>query len=421
VPRAAVLLLLSLAAPVRAGPVTGRERIDTASGLVLSFSRITAMGGAFVAVAEGQDGVPVNPAAVAHRERHLERGWDWDYVFTYFLPTAADLRSLDVDADGKSDAALSGLGNLQLGLSRQWGRLGVGLLLRVQSVSQESGPTILTVSSTDVSLAAGYALAREELLLAGELAAIGGEVALDGPAGKATRAYRGFQPRAGLLWRPRGKTWRVGLRAVPQAVARPGDGPGPAGLTTPRQVVFPWQVSVGAAAWHGPNARLHNQLPPVAYREDPGLGPPLPYEAADGQPILVSVQLDAVGPAAGSVTAGSFLGQLSGAEAERSGRRVSLALRAGAEWEAWPRWMVLRAGGYLEPTRVHDSLRPHGTFGFDVRVPAWITSLRAGLAADLAPRFRNVGLSLGFWYERGPRPPARRDPSRERGGPEIPP
>jgi len=408
---AALLPLLALAAPAGAGPVSGAERLDTASGLVLSFSRITAMGGAFVAVAEGQDGVPVNPAAVAHRERHLERGWDWDYVFTYFIPSASDLRTLDVDADGRRDAGLSGLGNLQLGLSRQWGRFGVGLLARAQSVSQAQAGATLTVSSTDVSLALGYAFAREELLLAAELAGVGGEVALDGPSGKASRTYRGFQPRAGLLWRPRGATWRLGLRAVPQAVARPGGAQGPPGLVTPRLVVFPWSLSLGAAAWHGPNARLYNQLAPVAYREDPELGPPLPYQAADGQPILISAQLDLVGPAAGSVNPGSFLGQLSGAEAIRSGRRVSPALRAGAEWEAWPRWLVLRVGGYLEPTRVHDGARLHGTAGFDVRVPAWITSLRAGLAADLAPGFRNIGLSLGFWYSRGPREPVGRDRS----------
>lgn len=61
-------------------------------------------------------------------------------------------------------------------------------------------------------------------------------------------------------------------------------------------------------------------------------------------------------------------------------------------------------GSYLEPSRTLGPLRPHATFGADVRLHLhW--DFRVGLAGDLASRYQNLSLSLGLWRDSGPRPP----------------
>jgi hypothetical protein len=65
----------------------------------------------------------------------------------------------------------------------------------------------------------------------------------------------------------------------------------------------------------------------------------------------------------------------------------------------------VRGGTYLEPSRTGGSARQHATFGAEVRLPFWWRDLQLGFAGDLAPRFQNVSLSLGFWSRLGPRPP----------------
>jgi hypothetical protein len=81
-------------------------------------------------------------------------------------------------------------------------------------------------------------------------------------------------------------------------------------------------------------------------------------------------------------------------------------VRAGVEWEPWPERIRARGGAYLEPSRAGGSARLHGTFGVEGRIPfVFGHALKLGLSGDLAERFRNVSLSLGFWSSFAPEPP----------------
>jgi hypothetical protein len=120
--------------------------------------------------------------------------------------------------------------------------------------------------------------------------------------------------------------------------------------------------------------------------------------------VLLSAQVDLVGPAPGAVALDGAL--LLSPEAAPSGERASVVLRAGAEWEALAERLRTRGGAYLEPSRTGASPRPHATFGLDVRVPFPWRDLQLGLSGDLARRFQNVSLSLGFWSSLGPARPA---------------
>jgi len=137
-PLAALLLVL---APALAGAqgFDGTQGMDTYTGPVISPARILGLGGAYVAVAEGLAGALENPAAVAQRNRHLARGWDWDGLLTWYLPDPREVGSQDLGNDGRSDGSLSGIGNVQLGLSLQRGRFGVGLFGRGWTVAAPRG------------------------------------------------------------------------------------------------------------------------------------------------------------------------------------------------------------------------------------------------------------------------------------------
>jgi hypothetical protein len=119
--------------------------------------------------------------------------------------------------------------------------------------------------------------------------------------------------------------------------------------------------------------------------------------------VLVSAQLDVVGPAPRAVAIESAL--VGTGEAPSSGRRASLAPRLGAEWEPLPARARVRGGGYLEPSRTGAPPRPHATFGVEARVPFPVRDLQVGLSGDWAARFENVSLSVGFWSNVAPAPP----------------
>jgi hypothetical protein len=66
-------------------------------------------------------------------------------------------------------------------------------------------------------------------------------------------------------------------------------------------------------------------------------------------------------------------------------------------------WLRLRAGSYLEASRFPETTaRLHGTAGFEVRVFAFRLGgherrVSISAASDLAARYKNLALSIGFW------------------------
>jgi hypothetical protein len=402
---------LSLAPAAAAQTFDGTQGVDTFTGPVISPARITGLGGAFVGVAEGLEGAQANPAAVAQRSRRLDRAWDWDWLLTWYVPDPRDVVRQDLGNDGQVDSSLSGLGNAQLGLSLQLGRLGVGIFGRGWNLAAPRGALgDVEVEKTDASLAFGWAALRDSLVLGASVTAVSGTVSVV-PAGAPPDAeptakveYSGTTLRFGALWRPRGLPWRLGASFHPLASARAKGDRSAVPVTTPARFVFPAELSLGASAWLGPNARRYNEPPPYDVRRHPEWGPEPEWEATERRPVLVSAQVDVAGKSPDSVTVESVL-EPSG-EAVASGESVSVSVRVGAEWEPLAEWLRVRGGTYLEPSRTGSSARPHLTFGAEGRIPFFRGyDLKLGLAGDVAERFRNVSLSVGFWSSYAPQPP----------------
>ncbi len=410
---AAALLALALALAPGGGAAQvfdGTQRVDAFTGPVVSSGRILGLGGAYVAVGEGLGGAAVNPAAVAQRQRGLARGWDWDWFVTWYVPEARDVGRQDLGNDGGRDVGLSGVANGQLGLAYQRGVLGVGLLWQSWKLSApRDGLGVLEMEIGEASFPVASSFWRDELIVGAALAAVSGVVRLSRPgAAPVALEYAGTTVRLGALHRPRGQPWRLGLALDPGARATVRGDRSALPVSTPAGFEFPWVLSLGAAGWVGPNARRCNEPPPYELDRHREWGPGPEWEEARRGPVLLSAQLDLVGPASGAVAVESVL--VASARAPPSGGRVSVVPRAGAEWEPFPERGRVRGGAYLEPSRTGTSPRLHGTFGVEVRVPFPIRDLQLGLSGDLAARFENVSVSLGFWSSVGPPRPAARGP-----------
>jgi hypothetical protein len=401
--RALALLLAWAPAAVRGAPFDGTQSLDTYTGPVIASGRAIGLGGAYVGVAEGLGGVSANPASIAHRGRHLDRTWDLDGVFTWYLPKLGDVARQDLDNDGTPDAALTGRANAQLGASAQAGRLGAGVLARgwVAAAPRPGGGS-LEISTQDVSLALGWTGWREALVVGASVTASSGEVAAVLPTGldEARLRYEAAAIRLGALWGPPGEAWRAGAAFDPGARARARGDRAAFPAPTPSAFAFPWSVSVGVSAWIGPNARRYNEPPPIALALHPEWRDGRDVAPSSRRPVLVAAQVDLVGRAADAVSIQSAL--VPGAEAIPSGRSANVVLRAGAEWEALADLLRVRGGSYLEPSRTGAAPRLHATFGAEARVPFWPWDLQVGLGGDVATGYQNVSLSLGFWSDLGP-------------------
>ena len=404
---AATTAVLLAAAPgaALAQAFDGTQGVDTFTGPLVSSSRILGLGGACVAVAEGLDGAEVNPAAVAQRNRHLARGWDWDWLLTWYVPDASQVGRQDLGNDGLRDAGLSGIGNGQLGLSVQYGAFGLAFFGGGWSLAApRAGVGSVQLDYSSWSLAAGGSFRRETIVVGASITGVSGVARLSTPSAAPVEVdYSGSTVRVGALLRPRDRSWRLGAAFDFGARARPTSDRAAVPVATPAEFVFPWVASVGLARWVGPNEDRFNEPPPVELERHPEWGPGPEWQEARRRPVLLTAQLDVVGPEDRSVSIESAL--VPSAAAERSGAQASVVPRVGIEAEPMPEVLRLRAGSYIEPSRTGSSPRAHGTFGLDVRVPFPFQDLRLGFAGDLADRYQNVSLSLGFWTRLGPAPP----------------
>ena len=403
--RSRLALGLALASLVsgaaRAAPFDGSQPVDAYTSMGAVNSRVLALGGAFVGVAEGLGGVGANPAAIAQRDRLQRRMWALDAVLSWRAPSISELESQDLDDDGVSDRRLRSRSAIQAGAGGQYGKLGVGFLVSGWGLSAPRGAAEEQLTAQDLSIAAGWSGWRDEVVLGVSLTGANGEVrSTVGGVEHGRVEYDGLRVRLGGLWRPRGEPFRLGVALDPGARALPSGDRSGLPFPTPSAFLFPWVAAVGGAVWIGPNARRLNEPPPAALELHPDWGDPPEWDPAGPQPVLLALQVDVVGPSRGAVSFGSAV--VEGAEALPSGRTASVVLRGGAEWEPWIGWAHLRAGSYLEPSRTGAGSRLHGTFGAEVRVPCWPWDLSLGVAGDVAARFRQLGLSVGLWGDVGP-------------------
>jgi hypothetical protein len=117
--------------------------------------------------------------------------------------------------------------------------------------------------------------------------------------------------------------------------------------------------------------------------------------------LLLSMDAILILPIDDGIGFESFLSQVR----ETSGRRFSWGVRFGVEGEPIENRLKLRVGSYVEPSRfAAGTARVHATLGTDVKLFSWDIfglvspfDLRIGGAFDVAVRYVNFGLSVGFW------------------------
>lgn len=118
--------------------------------------------------------------------------------------------------------------------------------------------------------------------------------------------------------------------------------------------------------------------------------------------ITVLGEILVTGPSDNAVSLESFFAQVH----KQSGGRPSFTPRLGIESEPVPDYLQTRLGTYIEPSRYEGRpARQHFTFGADLRLGRFsLFGLaphqiwRVSGAIDLAPRYRNLGVSIGAWH-----------------------
>lgn len=119
--------------------------------------------------------------------------------------------------------------------------------------------------------------------------------------------------------------------------------------------------------------------------------------------LLVSLDVLITGPTADGIGLESFLSQA----VQRAGSEITFEPRLGFEAEPWPNRLKVRLGSYLEPSRFTEAgYRVHGTSSLDLRLFSWDVfglfddplDFKASASADLAPRYFDWGIGVGFWH-----------------------
>lgn len=194
---------------------TSRYAIDISQGPVLGGSRLTGLGGAYVAIAEDVDGDLQNPAAPAVRPFYSVDWFDWWLGLGFTFPALNELDYFNTGERGDSTRAPSSFLFLTPALNLQWGTFGVGLTVEAQSYSADAGSLLENTLSTtivtghlqfansflDGQLIAGLGTRRVVLSLQDEFQ-------LDARDSRFTSSGTGTE--VGVLLRPNDQQFRVG-------------------------------------------------------------------------------------------------------------------------------------------------------------------------------------------------------------------
>lgn len=414
----------------RGDPIrTSDYSVDLFQGPVLATTRITALAGAYTALAEGSEGIPFNPAAASLRMPYSTTNVDWDLSGGLTLPTSVS----GTDFDNNGDTTFQKQQNFffgTLGGYIQVDHLALGMMVSLQNYGLAQSPILRIVQPPDASGASvpdkatdqvdvrffkldpvvSYGFLDDQLHVGGGLRVvylqIAGNLANVKPDGSiedngaATDLFTNYAvgAQAGVLWAPYAYPIRIGGAARSPLAATEGQFGGgfkadAAGdiragdFYFPKRADLPWELEGGFALqlWKRPlNIPWQDEdKVPVPDTErwrqtkNGQIEPPWrgarrmlkqQYRAIPRQKVLLTTSALVSGPVQNAVGVESMLtGKL-----QRSGEDVSITLRGGVETEVVPYWLVLRAGSYLEPTRFKESRsRLHGTAGFQVRLFEW--------------------------------------------------
>jgi hypothetical protein len=365
-------------------PVTSRNfNIDLFEQPAIGSPRLIGMAGAIDAVAEGAAGLYTNPASAAVRPETTAEKLAWNVYFNSYVP----VNGQDSNDNGQSvtNVHRSLLG--AAGLLLQYGAW--GLTIDGGYTAHEIAPQAgggLGVRS----IIPHIALART--FLDGELAAGLGVRAgalnvytLDRNQTLFTRA--GASGEGGVVWKPREQSFRLALGgALPvyTGIVRYSCDPNDCfGYILPKEAIVPWSATV-SAAWRFGSTPWNHKIE-GAYRDE--------------RQLTIALELEVLG----AVSDGYGMEAFAAKQLQASGRNASFDPHLGLEADVIPAWLRLRAGSYIESSRFENTTaRWHATAGLEGRVFAFHLGgherrVSVSLAGDIATRYKNAGLSVGFW------------------------
>lgn len=382
------------------------QTIDTVRGTIQGSTRFIGLGGAFVAIAEDTEGVPINPASAAVR---LPYSWDaFNYGFGVDFSIGTWLpkndvynapQSPDAERNGTLFGSLAAIVNIQhfgFGLSAEAEQNDVSQ--RTQGVSKDR-----TGNFGLVHLDAAYGYFEGQLLLGAGLRVLG--MSFDGNEG-GSLLTAGVGYTAGFIIKPTGANFRLGI-AIEQPINAELEGEAD---EEPTAVHIPWTAAAGLAIQLG-SRDLNRPFITVGDRVEQNTRG---REATDDDEEKAAQQLfdEYQKDQTWSLLLTTELALLQGPRDVPLGNDVPidrplLSPRVGLETEIIPRWLRLRGGSYLElPVTEGGDARLHGTVGADIKLfPFSVFGLvgpfdwwQFSFAADGAENYLNTGFSVGIWH-----------------------
>jgi hypothetical protein len=413
---------------------TNEYSVDLTRTPVLDSTRVTGLGGAFVAIAEGVDGNLQNPAAGAQRQRYSFTTDDYDWGVGAAFPTT--ITETDFFNTGRRTDLATANHDLLLfltpALTLQFGDLALSGTVEYQSygLTNPEGDRTQRITGDFVisHLQAAYGFLDGQFLL-------GGGVRISTFSLKEALAVQDLLLSApavgvelGTLVRPLGTDFRFGasFRSTLATLAKSSGGTRVQDdgslFYTPSEVRLPWDVNVGFAyqvgerplnrRWSDPEQRLLATRTEAKRRAENrarasrvGAGRQAratprgtnraiddDYDAAIDE-ASVTAELRALEQEnkarflaeprqyvlfSASLVITGPVEESVGVESfltqivHRSGQGTSYSPRLGVEAEPWANRLKFRVGSYLEPTRfATSSSRLHGTLGTDVKLFGW--------------------------------------------------
>jgi hypothetical protein len=227
--------------------VDNNYNLDLRQGPIVGSARQVALGGAYIAVAEGITSLSSNPAGVAFRLERSTTKFDWDWTIG-----VNDLKSNNFDNNGESPPEYKTHRIRSLGLMGQYGPWGVGILNNAEILSLEglaSGDDEYVLSATTLALGRQF-LGRELTVGVGARATMTKVQTklFDRTVGKIS----GIGWEVGGLWNPERGPFRFGASYTSSISSKQSldttSGAPPItinGLIIPKQVVLPSTFGVG--------------------------------------------------------------------------------------------------------------------------------------------------------------------------------
>ena len=363
-------------------PIVDRNyAIDLYDGVAIGNTAMVGMGGAGAALINGTAGALINPSAIAVRQTTDLDAWNWDY----HVDALTGKYSSDYDNNGVAAGEDSGAALVTSGLALRIHDWSGAITYLTQSADIPGSSPALSASATRVRLIVGKYDPQYDLAIG-----VGVQFASFGLAESGTTLFSvtGTGLTGGATWLPNQADIRIG-----GAIDLPISG----GQVTTRSCdpmscrgyIFLNEVDAPARLVGG-----------IAYR----IGPTpwnQPYIGVfrDERALTLAADLVVTGPTGNGYGLEAFGMQ----QLQRSGKTAAVSLRGGAEYEWLPGALRVRGGMYWEPSRF-DGVggRLHATLGAELAVWQFhlrgLRRLRLGFTGDVASRYRNAGVSLGFWH-----------------------